>query len=543
MFLDNSIPVEKLPLTFYGPSTSTFECEPLSITHRFLSGPTLSGRVMCKCNSNSPRQNPLCQRCGEQLCRPKPVPKTNITENKDVKTDNNKKNELLKQNHEKPEPSKPEPQKGVVNEKILEKKEDGVDKNKESVNEINEKSKSVKFETEVIKNLEKEEGEKVEQEVDEKPQKEVQKNLQKEEQKNPQKEVNNKFKEDWENFINSKFDGPPKYKRFYPNNKVDDGKTAFITEIFDEDDVKEDTPESVKIEEEKADEAPERKVEKDQETLEKKVEDIVKKCEDEKNVEGKSIGDLVEKAIEKDIEDSEKSKKEKNIENECKQCVDNKEIEENNVTQEEAINTKDNNSDNQSLPSTSSQTEKKSKNKKKKQRDRTNRDCNKYSYPGPVKVQQASKYLKPTSVEPKTKSETSDTETCEDMIKNSSYLHFKNFVPNRKCLSTEDVLKSNRSPVLSMTSNDRDNRLESHNGDGDKIRNDVNEEGNKENISESCNVNNCNDGGGEEVKPVRRLESGYEFIKEWESYKKTDDTYVKRAEIMKLLRPCDLGKG
>ncbi|KAK6617594.1 hypothetical protein RUM44_005182 [Polyplax serrata] len=76
----NDIPnsSDKLPLTYYGPSTSAFQCEPYGMVHRALCGSLSTTEVVCKCNSNVRRQNPLCQKCGEAMCTPKPVSKPSL---------------------------------------------------------------------------------------------------------------------------------------------------------------------------------------------------------------------------------------------------------------------------------------------------------------------------------------------------------------------------------------------------------------------------------------------------------------------------------
>lgn len=482
------------------------------MAHKILLGASFTGRVMCKCNSNSLRQNPLCQRCGELMSRPKPPVKRNKTKPEIVKDkiDNNKKNELLKQNENCTILPKEAEEARPVNDA-------NETKNKEEVNSINEKSKSEQ-----------------EPENVEKP--------------------NAKFKENWDNFINSKFSNANKPKPKFVNNTVDDGKTAFITEIFDEEEDLE--KEKVQIEEEKivketAKDNSENKKE------EKNLENECKQCYADDKEKNEKLPESEEKLPELEEKSPKLDEKlpeleEANLElKEALQEIDEKmqamevekklpesedrlpDLEEENCTEaaekhEKSPHTADS-SDNQSLPSTSSQSETRKSKNKKKRRERNTREY-KYSYPEPIKVQQASKYLKPTSAEPKVQSESANDIHHE--IRPESNVHFKSFVPNRKSISTEDVLKSNSSSNIC-----RDNRFESMDGDGEKILNEINEEGNKENIEKS------KDAGGEEVRVAKKIESAYEFIREWESLKKSDETYAKRAEIMKLLKPSDLGKG
>lgn len=557
-FPGSNIPVDRLPLTYYGPSTSTFECEPHSMAHKILLGPSFTGRVMCKCNSNTPRQNPLCQRCGELMSRPKPVVKKSKVESVKDKTDNNKKNELLKQNQKTELPKEGQETDSNKKSELLKQTQEKVEspkkaeetvsnKKNELLEEVQEKAELLKKveetdsnkKNELLKGVEeKAELPKEAQEVDkkmesfiqnpEKTEKPEEVQPVKENPKDTKKDVNDinekskfkegaedikkpnaKFKEDWDNFINSKFNNANKAKTKFVNNTVDDGRTAFITEIFDDEDFEKD--EKIPIEEE---------IVKENKKEEKNIENECKlfPVDDDKETKEKLPGSEEKlPELEKKVQDIEENLPELEDDNSL----------ESEEKLEKPPHTIDS-SDNQSLPSTSSQSEPRKSKTKRKRRERSSREY-KYSYLEPVKVQQASKYVKPTSVEPKMNGE-STREIHHEIITDSN-VQFKSFVPNRKCVSTEDVLKANRTENIH-----RDNRFELMNGDGEKIQNEISEEGNKENIEK------CNDGGGEEVRVAKKIESAYEFIKEWESLKKSDETYAKRAEIMKLLRPSDLGK-
>ncbi|KAL0271138.1 UNVERIFIED_CONTAM: hypothetical protein PYX00_008330 [Menopon gallinae] len=402
---DNLAAVRKLPLTYYGPSTSTFQCEPQSMSHRMLSGPTLFGEVMCKCNGNATRQNPLCHRCGEKLSRPrkkrKPVAKPEV--------------DAAAEKTESKDQANAVPTQG-----------DNEVKSKTALNEENEKSK-----------LAASEG------------------------------------GNGDNEIVQKMD-----------QKIDELQNV-MTEL--------------KISDQKVD----------------------------------KISDIEVKAAESEIEKLDLSVKErKNIDNEqFKELGVDGGTMQRNKEETFVLNNQNSVKDNQCLPCASSQSEIKTKTKKKRSRKKKSKEPGEQEglhsrmYSEPAMIVQATKYLKPTSAEPKP-----EIDDAKESQKNNSetMIQFKSFVQNKKSPGTgSGVLKTT---TASSNFEDRNFKVYTENSIDRIARN---YEGNKENILES----NYKD---YDIDGTPSLKSSFEFMKSWEAMKKSDESYEKRAEIIRLMQPEDL---
>lgn len=378
------------------------------MTHRMLSGTTLFGEVMCKCNGNAARQNPLCHRCGERLSRPRQKPKVK-DEIKAANTGTEKKEREAKEKSD-----------------IIASQGDIEVKSKAALNEENEKSKLA--------------------------------------------------------------------------SEGGCGDREIIPETAPKTDELQNATTELKVSGENIDKISEMEVE----AAEKEKSDLSAK--ERKNMDNEQFKELrVEKGT------TEGDKEETDI-----------------------LNNQKNTQDNRCLPSDSSHSEiksetKKCRNRKKKSKDlRHQEGLDNGMYPEPVKIVQATKYLKPTSSEPKP-----EADEVKEVERNGleGKVQFKSFVQGKK--SPEAVVAGVlKSTTASYSSNfeDREFRLPAGNGI-DRIGRRC--EGNKENILE----NNY------EVENASRMKSSFEFMKSWESMKKSDETYEKRAEILRLMRPEDLKRG
>ena len=444
--------INKLPLTYYGPSTSTFQCEPYSFTHRALLGSFLSNEIMCKCNSNREKQNPLCQKCGEAMCTPKPSKSKKNTQIKTIKESFKNTKEMLNSKN---------------NEKIT---YDEIDKNVESAREVSD-SKATK-------------------------------------------EISNK------NTIISSIDNTNK-SFIGAGDGVNSEKNRLNAIIKDEMISTDDVECKKKITENKC-------------TF--KISELNET--DECNIDKVVVG-ICESA-----DKPEKKTKEENelIEVTCGGGSGGSSSSNNNSV-------KENENDSSQNDKKNNNTLQKSKSKKKKSKDRKKKE-KKVRTPferfEPLKVVHAEKYIHPTSVEPKIKTENENKSSSQVKLNQSGNNQFKAFVPNRRCLSTQ----SNDSGSYLVKSLSKKN-IQTNDGGvkllEEEISSRFSNEGNKENCLKNASNVNVNDNIDKinsriEIKK-EIIDSAFEFVKTWEEVKKFDPSYVKRAEIIRLIKPGDLGKG
>lgn len=446
LLLDAPKNVDKLPLTYYGPSTSTFQCEPYSMAHRALTGSLLLPEVVCKCNSNRPRQNPLCQKCGEAMSAPKSTTKLkNAISNKaNNEVKNMQKIESIKIDNFKNGSTLESTAKEVENSK----------KNKQICNEA-----SAALGGTTCSNVE---------EFRDKP-----------------KEIGTSVSAQ---IIESKDVVKPKI-----NNAAEE-KCRLSNSDLEKTAIKNSNILSSEVEK-----------------LNKTKAEVLKPDKPEDALGLKNA----KKINTPDRDSSTACNIKKNKTCELKICSDFSQME----TKHSSGKTK-------------------SKKKKSKESNKESKVRRELELIEPVKVVHAAKYLHPTSVEPKVRTETS--KKIEPEINFGTNNKFKAFVPNRQCLSVQREENLSETYVKSFTKKVAQESVDSTTVE---INDNLPLECNKENY-----LKNTNSNVGEnlifnsEIKK-EMVDSAYKFVKTWEELKKMDPSYVKRAEIIRLIRPADLGKG
>lgn len=459
--------MESLPLTYYGPSTSSFKCEPYSMTHRTLSGSLLSNEILCKCNSNRQMQNPLCQMCGEALCTPKPPKKSSsITQNKsDVKSKNDLKNNLLKlQSH------------ANDSSDIL----DNYSNNGISLEKVHQGNRTSSVVITEIKDEETQDKKTRQPKVDLKSTNNNVKVLEK-----------NKIKSKENYTIAEKIVSNDEKNVTCKNNATNPIKNIDRTDSNDVNDIK-------TIEKPAADTKVELNTFRGEDSISesksmlKVSEHIDQKSKIEEGV--KVLGEVT-KSIESSINGSGDSNKNE-----------------------------------------TNHSSKKSKPKKKKTKEKKEIKMKHHlDFLEPVKVVHADKYIHPTSVEPKIRKETPKELNSDIQLPSNS--GYKAFVPNRKCLSFQ---RQDAEMNYSLKSGEkfRSNIIKSNESEISS------REGNKENILEQVNGNDNKEKSNCKVEVNQKIEnSAFEFLKTWEELKKSDKSYVERAQIIRCIKPNDLGKG